>query len=562
METGFGCDNLHASICRIENHGVTCPMAKYPTGSKRRLLRLMGSSGDSGTAVATTNGPALSPGREALITVGILLGLLMGALDDFVALTALPVILQQFNAESSGTFVISAYVIANTASIPIFSKLSDTWARRNVFLVALVVFMIGSVLSGLSQNIDELIAFRAIQGAGAGGFFPVGIAIAAVAFPPKTRARVVGALSGVFGIAVVAGPLIGSTIVEYTSWRWVFYVNIPIGIAGFAIVLATLGPLRPEVVRRFDIMGAGLLVSWVAAFMFPLYQIADAGWAWTDARSLGLFGLGTALVLAFVFWELRMQNPLVPLRLFARRVIWAGGGATYFIGMVFFPVATFLTLVVGEVLAPGSNSSETVRDILYFLVIPVVVGAALSGQLLSRFSYRTVALVGTAVGAAGMAGLTDLSTSTPLWTFTFSVIPTGGIVFPLIPLGFGIGLTFPVFLLAAQNQVEIKDVGEAGGLIQFLQSLGGAVGLSVLASFQATRFAALDPLPNPVCAASNPPLGLCGGYLASLESSVMSSYDQTFTILVGLLVLAFIFVLFVRGRLPKGSGAPPQAEAA
>jgi MFS family permease len=379
------------------------------------LTGLSGSP-DTTSEPAVTSGPPATPKLEyeLLIIIGILLALLMGALDNFVALTALPTILLQFGQPNGGTFVISAYVITSTAGIPIFAKLSDITSRRNVFLGALAVFMVGSALSGLSQNLTELIVFRAIQGLGSGGFFPVGIAIAAFVFPPKTRARVIGALSGVFGIAVVAGPLIGSAIVQYTSWRWVFYVNIPVGIAGFALVAATLAPLRPELVRKFDVVGAALLVSWVAAVMYPLYQIVDSGWGWTELRTVGLLGLGTALVVAFVFWELRAENPLVPLNLFKHRVMSAGGGATYFIGTVFFPVATFLSLVVGVVLAPGSGSSETVRDILYFLVLPLVVGAALGGQLLTRLSYRTVAAIGLVIGMIGMAGLAQLSTSTSL----------------------------------------------------------------------------------------------------------------------------------------------------
>ena len=163
-----------------------------------------------------------------------------------------------------------------------------------------------------------------------------------------------------------------------------------------------------------------------------------------------------------------------------------------------------------------------------------------------------------------MAVLTGLSTTTPLWKFAFGFIPVGGIVLPLIPLGFGIGLTFPVFLLAAQNQVKTADVGEAGGLIQFLQSLGGAVGLSVLASFQATRFASLDPSPSAACASATPPLPLCASYLGSLESSLISSYDQTFVVMLGLLLVAFLFALFLKGYLPKGQSekvAPAASEA-
>ncbi len=257
-----------------------------------------------------------------------------------------------------------------------------------------------------------------------------------------------------------------------------FYVNIPIGLVGFAIILVILGPLRPEEVRKFDGIGTALLVAWVASTMYPLYGIADSGWSWTDPQVLGMLGLGIALIVVFVYWELRATNPVIPVRLLSNRVMSAGGGSTFFIGMVFFPVATFLALVVGVVLAPGANSSDTVRDILYFLVIPLVIAAALGGQLLTRLSYRMVSIIGLVIGTAGMAGLTGITSTTPLWKFAFEIIPVGGIILPLIPLGFGVGLTFPVFLLAAQNQVKTEDVGEAGGLIQFLQSLGGAVGLS------------------------------------------------------------------------------------
>jgi len=485
----------------------------------------------------------------------------MGALDNFVALTALPKILIDFGQpNTSGVFVISAYVIASTVAIPLFAKLSDLWSRRNVFLGGLTVFIAGSILSGLSQNLTELIVFRAVQGFGSGGFFPVGIAIVAVVFPPETRARVIGGLSGVFGIAVVAGPLLGAAIVSYTTWRWVFYVNIPIGLAGFALIAFALEPLRPERVRKFDLGGAALLAGWVAAVMYPLYQIADDGWTWTDLRVIVLLGIGALLIVVFVIWELRADNPLVPIQLLAHRVMTAGGGATFFIGTVFFPVATFLTFVVVLALAPGSSStSDTVRDILYFLIIPLVIGAALGGQLLTRLAYRTVAVIGLVIAMIGMAGLTQLSTTTPLWTFKFGVIPVGGLVLPLFPLGFGVGLTFPVYLLAAQNQVQKSDVGEAGGMIQFFQSLGGAVGLSVLASFQQTRFTALDPSPSAACSSLPPPLPLCANYLSSFQGALINSYDQTFMVMFGLLAVALVFGLFLQGRLPKAVSRPGAA---
>ncbi len=489
---------------------------------------------------------------EFLVVLGILLALLMGALDNFVVVTALPKILGDFQQLNSGTFVVSGYVIGSAAGIPIFSKLSDLNSRRNVFLGGLAIFIGGSILAGLSQNLSELIAFRTLQGFGSGDFFPVGIAIVAVSFPPATRARIIGLLSGVFGIAVVAGPLLGSAIVDHTSWRWVFYVNIPVGLIGFGVIASTLPALRPANPRPFDALGAGLLVAWVAALMFPLYQVSGNGWSWVDLRVEALLASATILAVLFVLWELRASEPLVPLRLFTHRVLSAGGTTTFLIGMVFFPLATFLSLVVGVVLAQGAaNAADIVRDVLYALVIPLVFGAVVGGQLRPRLSYRVVVVMGLLIASVGLIGLTGLTPSTPTWQFAFGILPVGGIILPLIPLGFGVGMTFPVFLLAAQNEVPTGDVGEAGGLIQFLQTLGGAIGLSVLASFQLARLNVIDPTPNSTCSSPTPALPACLPYLTSLKSSLIISYVQTFEVLLGLLFIALLISLFLKGRLPQ-----------
>jgi EmrB/QacA subfamily drug resistance transporter len=467
-------------------------------------------------------------GREVLAVFGILLALLMGALDQFVVLTALPNILRQFGEVNSGTTVVTAYIITSTIAIPLFGKLSDLWSRRNVFLSALVVFIVGSLLAGLSQNLTELIVFRAVQGFGSGGFFPVGIAIVAVTFAPADRARITGLLSGVFGIATVAGPLIGSTILTYASWRWVFYVNLPIGILGGLILLLSLGPLSPTVRRRFDTAGAALLVGWVGCLEYALVQVADSGWAWTDPRVLGLLGAAVGVFVVFVFWELRRApEPLVPLRLLSKRIVSVSGTTTFLVGAVFFPLATFLSLVVGVALTPaGVSPADAVRDVLYALVLPLVLGAALGGQLLTRISYRVQVSVGVAIAVAGILVLRETTASTPAWTLAYGFLPVGGIILPLIPLGFGIGLTFPVFLLAVQNEVESKDVGEASGLVQFLQSLGGSIGLSVLASYVASQVGGQLPTPG----------------------VVVGAYDHAFTVMAVLLGVAFVAGLFYRGQ--------------
>jgi MFS family permease len=485
----------------------------------------------------------------------------MGALDNFVVLTALEGprgILTGLGASASGeTFIISAYLITSTVAVPIFAKLSDIFDRRAVFLAGLFIFIGGSILSGLSQSFDQLIAFRAIQGFGSGDFFPVGLSIVAVIFPPETRARVTGLLSGVFGIATVAGPFIGSAIVTVTTWRWVFYVNIPVGLAGLALILVALGPIRPEVRGRFDVVGGGLLAGWVTALMFPLVQISEGGWSWGDPRVLGLLLTAAVLVAAFVVWELRAAEPLVPLRLLRRRIVGASGSTTLVVGAVVFPLATLITLFVSTVTlsASAANPQDTVRDVLYFLVIPLVFGAALGGSLLIRFAYRPVALLGVGIATIGLVLLTPVGTGTPLWTFAFGFLPVGGVVAPLIPAGFGAGLTFPVFLLAVQNQVPEGEVGAATGLVQFLQSLGGALGLTLLSSYINLRVTALSPpIPSGGCSPVPPISPACAQYFAGVLSATATAFDEVFWILAVLLALGFVASLFLTGRLPRGRG--------
>lgn len=487
----------------------------------------------------------------------------MGALDNFVVLTALGPILSDLHAPTGGqTFVISAYLITSTVAVPIFAKLSDIFDRKKVFLSGLFVFIGGSILSGFSQSFPELVLFRAVQGFGSGDFFPVGLAIVAVIFPPETRARVTGLLSGVFGIATVAGPFLGSFIVDHTTWRWVFYVNIPVGLAGLGILLATLGPLRPEKKGTFDTVGAGLLAGWVGSLMFALVQVSEGGWSWTDPRVIALLTSAVILVVIFVFWELRSRDPLVPLRLLSRRIVAASGGTTFLVGMVLFPLATFLTLFITYVTLAGSgNAPDTVRDVLYFLVIPLVFGAALGGNLLTRIPYRPPVVVGIALATLGVFLLTSVSVSTPVWKFAFGFLPVGGVVAPLIPLGFGIGITFPVFLLAVQNQVPEAEVGAATGLVQFLQSLGGSIGLTLLASFQQLRFQNLQPAtPAGGCPPGGVPSPSCVQYFQGVQSSLSQSYVEVFWLMLVLLGIAFVLSLFITGRLPKGkspTAAPP-----
>jgi EmrB/QacA subfamily drug resistance transporter len=507
--------------------------------------------------------PAKTGITGTLVVLGILLALLMGALDNFVVLTALSKIVTDLGNKNGVTFVVSSYLISSTVAIPIFGKLSDIYSRRNVFLLGLGIFIAGSIASGLSQNLNELIAFRAIQGFGSGDFFPVGLSIVAVLFPPETRAKLIGMLSGVFGIATVAGPLIGSEILTYLSWRWVFYVNIPVGVVGFILLVTSLAPLRPTERRRFDIPGAAFLAGWVGALMYALINVSESGWAWTDHRTLALLAATLVLFAAFVVWEVRAKEPLVPLRLFVRRVVAGSGGTAFFVGFSVFSLATFVTVLVGLVLLqPGASSADVVRDVLYALIVPLVLGAALGGQLLSRVSYRNLTAAGALTSAFGFVFLATVSATTPLWVFRDGFLLVGGIVLPLIPIGFGAGLTLPVFILAVQNEVPTADVGAASGLVQFLQSLGASMGVSLLAVYQQSRFQASAPtLPAGGCPPGVVPTPACAAYFSATQTALVGSYDQLFLLMLGLMLVTFFVSLLLVGRMPRGTPAPAAVPA-
>jgi EmrB/QacA subfamily drug resistance transporter len=502
------------------------------------------------TETPATDGQAtfgnMSETVSILVLVAVFLAILMGAMDALVVATVLPTIALDLHQVDGVTFVAGAYLISSTISIPLFARLSDTASRRNVFLMGLAVFIVGSALAGLSQNMTELIAFRALQGVGGGGVFPVAIAMVAVLFPPKTRTRVTGVLSGAAGLAIVLGPLVGSYIVSVTTWRWVFYINLPFGIMAMVVLLFALGPLRPATKGRFDLPGAGLLSGWVAALMVALVEVSDVGWAWTDPRTVGLLVTAAVLFAAFLWWELRTLEPLVPLRLMGQRIIGASSGIMFFTGIVFSSLITFLSVFVGVVLLQsGPNASTDVRDIIYFLAVPLILGAGVSGQILTRVAYRNVIAPGLAVASVAAFYLTQLTPSTPLWVLSAGFLPVGGIALPLIPLGFGLGFSLAGPTIAVQNEAQPSVVGAAIGLTRFLQSLGGALGISLLTAFETWRYQALSE------GAATP---------AAATSALVSTYDGIFAILAVCVVVAFVFSLFFRGRVPQRPSEDPESQ--
>ena len=486
--------------------------------------------------------PSLSPTASLLLLVGVFLAILMGAMDGLVVSTVLPTIAGDLHQVNGVPFVVGGYLIASTLAIPIFARLSDISSRRNVFLAGLSIFIVGSALAGVSQTLGELIAFRSMQGFGGGAVFPVAIAMVAVLYPPESRAKVIGALTGAAGVAIVAGPLLGSYIVSVTTWRWVFYINLPFGLFGFLIIWAVVGPLRPESRGSFDVPGAALLSSWVAALMLPLVQVSEDGWTWTDPGTLALLAAAVVLFVTFLLWELRHPEPLVPLRMLGQRVIGSSSAIMLFLGVVFSGSLTFLSLYVGLVLG---GSAADIRDVIYFFAIPMIVGAAVSGPILGRISYRAMVAPGLLISGLAAFALGTVTASTPLWKLAYGFVPVGGLVLPLIPVGFGLGLALAGATVAVQNEAPPAEIGAAVGLTRFFQSLGGAVGISLLTILQANRFQQLSS------GATTP---------SALHAALAGSYADVFLVAAVLVVAAFVAALGLRGRvLPRGATGPTAA---
>lgn len=526
-----------------------------------------GPSGDTSTA----ENPDLKRGPLIAVLLGLMLGMLMGALDNTIVLTALSAIVTDLGNRTGLAFVVTAYLVAQTVAMPIFGKLSDQFGRRRFFLFGLVLFIVGSVLAGASQNFQELLGFRAIQGVGSGAFFPVANSIIGVLYAPKERARLSGLLSSVFGIAVIGGPFLGSVIVDSIGWRWIFYVNIPIGVVSFIAISLTLGPLKSAEKRGvFDWLGAVLIAGWVGPLVFTLSQVSN-GWAWTAPATVGLLALSVAVFLGFLYWESRAPEPIVPLRFFRSRVVAASNAVSFLRGVVMLGGLTFVTIVVAEGLG---GSTDTVRDVLYGLLGPMIVGSMVGGQLLPRVGYRPLVATGLATMTLGALLLLTINSASVPFGWTTASLALGsthvsfpvlqGIVVLLIPVGLGIGVTFAPIILAVQYGVPPRDIGIGSSLVQFMGNLGGSIGLALVGSFQAyqmTRLGPSGPAPCPIVPPATAPAPACIGqhlpYYQAVSNAFFASFHEVFAIVLGVAALSFVLGLLVVGRLP--SAAPRAA---
>jgi len=405
----------------------------------------------------------VSTQRAILITAGLMLSMFLASMESTVVSTGMPTIVSQLGGLESYSWVFTAFMLASTTTVPLYGKLSDLFGRRPVFVAAMAIFLIGSALCGLATTMPQLIAFRTIQGIGAGGLLPLVFIIIGDLFSLEQRARLQGLFSGVWGISSIAGPLLGGFIVDQASWQWIFWINIIPGLAATAIVwFAWIDRARAHDAppRSIDYAGALLLTAGAVALLMSLTDLG-ASWALpTLAGALTLFG-------ALVWVERRASDPVLPIGLFRDRMFLVACGHGVLAGCAVFGGATFVPLYVQGVL--GTNATEAGAALMPMLLAWVF--SSIPGtRLLLRLGYQAIALAGMVALVIGAFPLMFLDTQTNRMLLMTSL----GL------MGFGMGFSIPAFLIAVQSTVERSKLGTATSTLQFSRSIGGAFGIGVM----------------------------------------------------------------------------------
>jgi EmrB/QacA subfamily drug resistance transporter len=426
---------------------------------------------------ADETGSRLSHQQILLLMAGLMTGMLLAALDQTIVGTALPTIVGELGGIDHYSWVVTAYLLASTASTPLYGKISDLYGRRPVFLFSIGTFLVGSLLAGLSQNMAQLIITRGIQGLGAGGLMTLAFTIISDVVSPRERGRYQGLFGAVFGVASVAGPLVGGYFAEH-DWRWIFYINVPLGVLAIVVCyhVMRLVPFqrRPH---SIDWLGAALMVAGVSCLLLALSWGGNQ-YPWGSPTTIGLFVAGGVLAALFLLQESRASEPILPLKLFRRPTFALANAAGFVLGLVMFGSIIFIPLYLQIVKGATPTRSGL---LLLPMMAGVIVTSVLSGRAMSRIGrYKWFPVAGSAVLTAGMLLFTQLHVDTSLWlAFGYMVV-----------IGVGLGLCMQSLVLAVQNAVEPRDLGAGTSAATFFRSLGGSFGVAMLGAVLSARLGA------------------------------------------------------------------------
>ena len=441
-------------------------------------------------AAAARPAIVIDPRTRTQIVVAVMLGLFLAALDQTIVGTALPRIVTDLRGNDIYTWAFTAYLLTATISGPIYGKLSDLFGRRPVLLFAVAVFLTGSLLSGFSREMWQLVTFRALQGLGAGALFPIALAVIGDMFDAAERGKYQGFVGAVFGLSSLIGPAIGGVITDTIGWQWVFFVNLPVGAVVFAVIWRTLPSIRPSGARpRIDYLGASVLVAALVPILVGLTNKQSGNWG--DPMVGGLIAAGLVISAIFVWIESRVVEPIVPIELFRNRSFTLSVIAMFLASMAFFAPVVFLPRwfqVVG-----GASATQSGYQILA-LLSGLILSAIVSGQIVARTGrYKPLALGAPLILAIGLFLLSNLQADTPLpllWSWMFVT-------------GLGVGPMFAIFTLVVQGAVPPRQIGTATSSLTLFQQVGGSVGLAAAGTVFGTRL--IEELPRQLAASPLPP---------------------------------------------------------